>query len=261
MQWQQRFEVGLATCVLLGCAGRGSESTPAKAASAGEASLVQQAPEAAPVAGQVERGALEPGANEPSPPSEPEAQLSPRERDRRGDEHLLAGRFAEAMADFDAYLEAEPEADPYHWRRGIACYYAERYEEGAAQFERHRLVNPADVENAAWHYLCRARLSGVESAREGLLPVGFDARAPLMRVYELYAGRSTPEEVLAEAEAQPEQRRASARFYAHLYLGLFHEVGGEAERARHHLELAATTYASPGYMGDVARMHAALLAR
>ena len=40
--------------------------------------------------------------------------LSPRERNRRGDKMLKAGRFAEAIADFDAYIAARPEVEPYH---------------------------------------------------------------------------------------------------------------------------------------------------
>src|SRR5205085_924408 len=48
-------------------------------------------------------------------------------RDRRGDAYLKLGKFKEAVADFDAYLAAEPAAAPQHWRRGIALYYAGRY--------------------------------------------------------------------------------------------------------------------------------------
>ncbi len=223
-------------------------------------------------------GLLAPSGCRESDPSEPEGlttvrdlptleaapplpELSPREHDRRGDEHLKAGRFEEAITDFDRYLAAEPEADPHHWRRGIAYYYARRYAEGAAQFERHRGVNPADVENAAWHFLCEARQGGVDAARARLLPVALDRRAPMMTVYELLAGRATPQDVLdAAARAAPVQAE-SALFYGHLYVGLYHEASGEAESARRHIELAATTHTSANYMGDIARMHSDLLAR
>ncbi|MFT5291777.1 MAG: lipoprotein NlpI, partial [Planctomycetota bacterium] len=182
--------------------------------------------------------------------------LSPRERDRRGDEHLLAGRFDEAIADFDAFLEAEPEYDPQHWRRGIAYYYAGRYEEGAAQFVRHRTVNPDDVENAAWHFLCLARATTVEEARAAILPVGPDQRDPMRRVYELFAGRATPQDVLEKASSSPQR---DAVFFAHLYLGLYHDALGETIKAREHIELAATTHGRSHYMGGVARVHASLL--
>ena len=185
-----------------------------------------------------------------------ESQLTPRERDRRGDEHLFAGRFDEAIADFDAFLEAEPHWDAHHWRRGIAYYYAGRYADGAAQFERHRKVNPDDVENAAWHFLCVARLRGVEEARAELLPVGPDQRDPMKRVYALFAGEATPQDVLDDA-ARSSQR--DAPFFAHLYLALYADVTGDREAARLHVREATTTHARTHYMGDVARVHATLL--
>ncbi len=185
-----------------------------------------------------------------------EPELSPRERDLRGDEHLLAGRFEEALADFDSFLAAAPELDPQHWRRGIAYYYAGRYEEGAAQFVRHRRVNPNDVENAAWHFLCLARATSFDEARAALLPVGPDQRDPMREVYALFAGRAQPQDVLAAAESSPQR---DAVFFAHLYLGLYYEALGDLDRARRHIDLAATTHARPHYMGRVAKMHAALM--
>ena len=80
-------------------------------------------------------GRVEPARSAPgelvSAPAE-ERLLSPRERDRRGDEHLFAGRFDEAIADYDAFLAVEPAFDAHHWRRGIACYYAEAWDEGCS---------------------------------------------------------------------------------------------------------------------------------
>ena len=180
--------------------------------------------------------------------------LDPREHDRRGDDRLFAGRFSEAILDYDCYLKAFPDAEPYHWRRGIAFYYAGRYAEGVAQFEVHRTVNPADVENAAWHFLCKARLDGPDAAREALLPVRPDGRVPMMKVYDLFAGQATPEDVLAAGDVS-----ADGRFYAHLYVGLFYEATGDTAAAKHHIDLAATRYGRPHYMGEVARTHAALL--
>ena len=197
-----------------------------------------------------------PGQREP-PPREPQPQLdNPGAHNRRGDEHLRAGRYLEAIEDFDVYLAAHPEAEPHHWQRGIAYYYAGQFEEGVAQFELHRSVNPADVENATWHFLCKARATDLETARAGLLPVGTDRRRPMGTVYELYAGQAEPEDVLASAGDS-----RSALFYGHLYLGLYFEAAGDLERARKHVELAATTYGFDHYMGDVARVHLTSLSR
>ncbi|MEM1452349.1 MAG: tetratricopeptide repeat protein [Planctomycetota bacterium] len=199
---------------------------------------------------------------EPAPATAPAPAPGPpvtdyRVLDARGDEHLKAGRFAEAVADFDAAIELEPRLEPYHWRRGIAQYYAGLFEEGAQQFEVHRTVNGNDVENTAWHFLCVARLRGVDAAREAMLPVQPDSRVPMMVVVEMFAGRKTPDDVLAAAGESRGAQSESALFYGHLYVGLYHEALGDAERARHHIEIAATEHTSPYYMGDVARVHAA----
>lgn len=192
------------------------------------------------------------------------AALSPRVRadDRRGDCLLKVGRMKEAIADFDAYLKRHPDAEPYHWRRGIAFYYGKAYKRGVAQFETHKTVNAADVENSVWHFLCNAPLVGVDKARAALIPLeGKDSRVPMMTVYEMFAGRATPKDVLAKAEAAKPGGRQSepALFYAHLYIGLYHEAMGKHDLARKHLQLAATKHTSPYYMGDVARVHVKLL--
>jgi len=72
---------------------------------------------------------------------------------------------------------------PQLWQRGIALYYAGRYDDCRKQFEAHRTVNPDVVENAAWHFLCVARADSVAAARAALLPVGPDRRVPMHEVY------------------------------------------------------------------------------
>ena len=83
-----------------------------------------------------------------------------------------SGRFAESAAGFDGLITIVPESAPQLWQRGIALYYAGRFKDCRAQFELHRTVNPDDVENAFWHFLCVARAESPEKARAALLPVG-----------------------------------------------------------------------------------------
>jgi hypothetical protein len=49
------------------------------------------------------------------------------------------GRFAESAAGFDTLVTLVPEQAPYLWQRGIALYYAKRYDDCRRQFESHRL--------------------------------------------------------------------------------------------------------------------------
>jgi len=84
----------------------------------------------------------------------------------------------------------------------------------------------------------------------------------MMEVLEMFAGRSTPGHVLEAARAASEPSQSeSALFYAHLYVGLYNEVSGRPEAARVAIDVAATEHTSSYYMGDVARIHAALLER
>jgi lipoprotein NlpI len=181
--------------------------------------------------------------------------------DRRGDAYLKLGQFTEAIADFDAYLEANPAFAPEHWRRGIALYYAGRYKDGVKQFELHKTANPEDVENAAWHYLCNAKVVGREKARAELITVTQDRRVPMAEVQKLFAGTLTPTNVLKAAERLDAKTEAgtAARFYAHLYVGLWYEAEEDAKRAKEHITTAAEQYKIGHYMWDVAAVHAKLL--
>lgn len=166
------------------------------------------------------------------------------------------GRIAESVVLFDRLAAASPRSAPELWQRGIALYFAGRFADCRAQFESHRTVNPDDVENAAWHFSCVARAESVDRARAALLPVGPDARRPMREVYALLQGAASPDQVLAAAG-----RDTQATFYAHLYLGLYHEALRQDAAALEHIEAAAADrYAAVGgYMHMVARVHLGLL--
>jgi lipoprotein NlpI len=174
---------------------------------------------------------------------------------RRGAEHFKLGHIDESIKDFDRFLEFVPQQTPSHWMRGISYYYAGRYQEGSRQFAAYEKVDTNDVENAVWHYLCNARLIGVEKARARMLKIGRDRRVPMMEVYDLFRGRARPEDVLAAAQAARAEERKQARFLAHLYLGLYYESLRDAQQARQQMALAASDAPVGGYMGDVARVH------
>ena len=170
----------------------------------------------------------------------------------RADEDLFAGRAVEAAKGFDRVAALLPAQAPHLWQRGIALYYAARFRDCRLQFESHRLVNPDDVENAAWHFLCVARESSFAAARTALLPAGPDRRSPMRQVYEMLQGTATPDEVIAAGKGS-----TSGRFYAALYVGLYHDSRGDTARARQHMAVAARDEFAGvgGYMHRVARVH------
>jgi lipoprotein NlpI len=78
----------------------------------------------------------------------------------------------------------------------------------------------------------------------------------MTEVYELYAGRAKPEDVLVAARAgEPREEDLKRRlFYAHLYIGLYYEAEGDKKKALEHMKRAAEDYRIGHYMGDVARV-------
>jgi lipoprotein NlpI len=178
----------------------------------------------------------------------------------RGCTHFKLGKIKESLADFDRYLSLRPNEKPGHWQRGITCYYASEYEEGRKQFEGYEKVDANDVENAVWRYLCMAKSAGVEKARSDILKIGKDRRVPMMEVYALFSGNAKPEDVLAAAKAgEPSPAELNERlFYAHLYLGLYHEAQGDKKLAKEHLT-QAESHPIDHYMWDVARVHVSRL--
>lgn len=182
---------------------------------------------------------------------------SPQILQLRGSEYFKAGRVKESVADFDRYLALKPDQEPYHWQRGISHYYAGQFEEGRKQFELHQTVNPNDVENAVWHFLCNARVTSLEKAQAALIKIEGDPRVPLMQVQALFGGKAKPEDVIAAAKAgNPSEKQLKTQmFYANLYLGLYYEAMGNEKLSLEHITAATTEYLPGNYMWDVARVH------
>jgi lipoprotein NlpI len=191
-----------------------------------------------------------------------DAQKQAAELELRGSDHFRAARFAESVADFDAEIRLDPRRAPWHWKRGISLYYLGRYADGAKQFEGYQTVDGNDVENAVWRFLCQARdpAVGFEKAQQQILPIKDDRRVPMMQVYALYRGKLTPDDVLSTARAgDPSEDTLHQRlFYAHLYLGLYHEVRGDLAAAKKHIAEAEKRKIGH-YMWDVAAVHARML--
>lgn len=171
------------------------------------------------------------------------------------DAQLRAGKCEESISNFEQAMKLDPALRPYLWQYGIALFFVDRFAEGRDLFVEHRRVNPNDVENAAWHFLCEAKANGIDSARKLLLPAPGDRRAPMSQILDrLPGGDATSIESAVEEIKLPYEKR-SARFYADLYLGLIADAEGDVIAVRQFMARAANS-SLDHYMADVARVYA-----
>lgn len=186
---------------------------------------------------------------------------------QRGDARFFLGQFESALADYDRMVALDAALDTSHWRRGIALFYAKKHDAAARQFERYHSFDNVDRENGIWRYLCQVKADGVEKARAGLLKYEKDDREPFGDVYRLFSGSIEPDAIIDRIEQSEisDDEREKRRFYAHLYIGLWHAVHDRPGQARPHLQRAvANTWApaagyGPRYMWHVGRLHYDLL--
>lgn len=170
---------------------------------------------------------------------------------RRGMVYFKLGKITESIQDFDYAEKLDIQITPYLWQRGLSYYYAERFAEGAKQFEIDLTVNAQDVEETVWRYLCIARSSSVTEARNSLLPVKNDPRKIMKSVYDLFAGNCSQDDVLNVGKLAG----LKGKFYSHLYLGLYYEVENNYELAQEYIVKAADEYKIDDYMWYLAVVH------
>ncbi|BAZ08420.1 hypothetical protein NIES4071_02250 [Calothrix sp. NIES-4071] len=183
-------------------------------------------------------------------PNQPKAYI------QRGMINFQLAKINESIADFDQAEKLDPSLKPYLWQRGLSYYYAERYQEGAEQFEIDLTVNSQDVEETVWRYLCIAQLQGIQTAQDTLLSVKNDPRRVMQAVYNLYAGASTIEELITIGESEGKH----GQFYSHLYIGLYYEAQNDIENASKYILPAADKYQIDDYMWRLSQVHKTLRA-
>ena len=213
-----------------------------------------------------------------------------------GEEALLKGQFEKAYWAFDAELclslfpppspSCAPPTATWLWKRGLACFYAGHFAEGAQQFRDNMRENGSDVEEVLWNFLCRYAADGYQRAQaDGLLLLAPPTREaeeqqqgdnghtpdhapipPMPQVLELFEGSGSVEDILSAATPTDGSRPVvrsyndtNALAYAHFYVGAYHEARGKVGVARRHLE-AAARLDNPDFMGRLMAVHQRLFA-
>ncbi len=188
---------------------------------------------------------------------------------RRGDAYFFNGDFEKSVADYEKMVELDNSQDTSHWRRGIARFYANKFEDAAKQFEIYNTFDDVDRENGIWRYFSQHKAYGAKKAREGLLKYRKDDREPFPAVYKLFSGEMTGAEILKQIDAAEisKSEREKRLFYANLYIGLNDAIEGRKESAIKHLKASTENEwgpkagYGPNYMWHVGRVHYDLLTR
>ena len=186
----------------------------------------------------------------------------------RGCANFKLGNLQGAVSDWVNFIRLKPDKEADHWQICVAYALLGSYENARKQFEWHWTVNAEDMEVAFWHYLCVARMDGLESARENLIEVAGEERVPMPELYLLFKGEGSEADVwLAVEEGDPKKdERTQREFFANYYLGLYKQATGKLELADEligkALEIAKSNEGyigdSPGGQlraGDIARVH------
>lgn len=149
-----------------------------------------------------------------------------------GEAAFMVGAVERSSDVFNRLIEINPKMKSSLWQRGLALYYAGKFEEGVDQFTVHQTVNTQDVENSVWHLMCQARTIGIEEARKQMIPIQFDTRPAMTEIHQMFAGKLQPEDVLEAAKSaivSDAQQTKVNLYYAHLYTGLYYEMIGQPE--------------------------------
>lgn len=189
-----------------------------------------------------------------------------RVQQRAGELLYRSGHVLESLKHFDRANELEPARADHNWQRGIALATAGEFEKGAEQFENHHRVNPDDVENSAWHFLCVAKYRGLNAAKASLLPSRGDQRPMMMPILSMYRQEKSADQLLNDLKefqldlsrqqlaASQAQDQQLAAFYAALYLGLYHDALEMKQEASKYFK-QSIAYQLSGYMADVSRVY------
>ena len=196
-------------------------------------------------------------------------EAAPREAElysQRGDRHLFLGRFADAVVDFEKMIALDPAHDAPHWRLGIAYYFAGQFAKSARQFEKYHAHDGRDRENGIWKFLGDAKTSALDQARRTMLVYTRFDREPFPTLYEMFAGKKTTAELLADLKARNLADSPRVMFFANYYAGLNEELHGRHAEALALLHKSVanpwgrTAEGGPAYMWQVARLHYEALA-
>ncbi len=148
------------------------------------------------------------------------------------------GDYERAIADYDAALRLNPRDLLAANNRGLARYFQGEFALAARDFAQTRQIGKPDAYVAIWSYLARTRNgeSGRSEFEQDVRALPNDVwPAPVLRAYLDQIG---PAALLAAAAHSDARTQAEQLCEANYYLGQWHVIRREQERAAAHLRAA-----------------------
>lgn len=167
----------------------------------------------------------------------------------RGNIHFAAGRLDASASDYGRSLILGGDAAGNHYRRGISRYYQGRLEQAAEDFARATTLHQDEAHKVyaqMWHAwtlgLLKRPLPDALQAAARANASGDWPRPALA----LHAGIGSPEQLMALLDRKSGDDRHMAQAEAWFYIGQYHKVRGETEKAaaafRQTLDKGVTMY-------------------
>jgi len=174
----------------------------------------------------------------------------------RGDVYLFLDAYPEAIADFEKMIKLQPDLDAQHWRLGLAYYFAGQYDKAERQFQKYYAYYGLDRETGIWKFLAQEKIDGIDKARAEMLTYKEFDREPFPELYDMYAGKRAPDDVLAELDKKELTKDEQVKFFANYYVGLYEDLLGHKQRALELLRKAVDIMPQREtvYMWNIARI-------
>jgi lipoprotein NlpI len=173
---------------------------------------------------------------------------------------MFLGDHRGALEDYSEMIAIDAAQDTPHWRRGIAYYFNQRFQEGADQFERYHAYDARDRENGLWKFLCDVQSKGLVHAQSKMLPYKQFDRHPFPQLYALYGGSLSLADYNEAVRPHVESSRM-VKFF-HLYYRGLHVVTSDKKAGLADIREAVSLFSAsdvadtgPGYMWHCARLH------
>ena len=135
------------------------------------------------------------------------------------------GNFEGAKLDYEKMIELNPELEVSHWRLGIAYFYLEEYDKAARQFQIYHNYDAVDRENGIWRFMSQFQKQWFE-----MLPgrdcsnMKKDDRPPYPLLYEMFAGRLSPDEVFSNIETANYSTIVTGRGFFFMLLSMLESI-------------------------------------